>query len=148
MVLARNILVDPTDYRLKVRSCFYLVIACCWLAAGTMTAMAKSDRLDAPLKAALQATMIRFIDNASNDDGGFRYIDRQTGVLITAYPGVIHPKIIPIGADYFLCIDMVAANGTRRLVDFLVREGREGWMVVDVMIDRRDLVKKALASLE
>ena len=40
-----------------------------------MTAVAAADRLDAPLKAALQATMIRFIDNASDDDGGFRYID-------------------------------------------------------------------------
>jgi hypothetical protein len=121
-------------YRRWFRLCVLIGVACCWLAGGSMTAVAAADRLDAPLKAALQATMIRFIDNASDDDGGFRYIDRQSGKLITAYPGAIHPKISPVGADYFLCIDMVAANGTRRLVDFLVREGREGWMVVDVII--------------
>jgi hypothetical protein len=63
--------------------------------------------------------------------------------LKISYPSVIHPKIIPIGDDYFLCVDMLAANVTRRLVDFLVCEGREGWMVVDVIIDRRDLVKKS-----
>jgi len=101
---------------------------------GIMTDVAAADRLDKPLKAALQATMIRFIDNASDDDGGFRYIDRQIGKLITAYPGAIHPKIIPVGSDYFLYIDTMAANGTLRLVVFLVREGREGQMVVDVII--------------
>ena len=135
---------DLIFYRRWFRLCVLIGVACCWLAGGSMTAVAAADRLEA----ALQATMIRFIDNASDDDGGFRYIDRQSGKLITAYPGAIHPKIIPVGADYFLCIDMLAANGTRRLVDFLVREGREGWMVVDVIIDRRDLLKKALASLE
>ncbi len=135
---------DLIFYRRWFRLCVLIGVACCWLAGGSMTAVAAADRLEA----ALQATMIRFIDNASDDDGGFRYIDRQSGKLITAYPGAIHPKIIPVGADYFLCIDMLAANGTRRLVDFLVREGREGWMVVDVIIDRRGLLKKVLASLE
>jgi hypothetical protein len=42
-----------------------------------MPAMANSDRLDASLKAALQATMIRFIDYASDDESGFRYIERR-----------------------------------------------------------------------
>lgn len=135
---------DLIFYRRWFRLCVLIGVACCWLAGGSMTAVAAADRLEA----ALQATMTRFIDNASDDDGGFRYIDRQSGKLITAYPGAIHPKIIPVGAGYFLCIDMLAANGTRRLVDFLVREGREGWMVVDVIIDRRDLLKKVLASLE
>ena len=45
--------------------------------------------------------MNRFIDNASDDEGGFCYIERQSGALMTAYPGVIHPKIIPVGDDYF-----------------------------------------------
>ena len=97
-----------------------MVVAGFWLVSGMMPAMANSDRFDASLKAALQETMFRFIDNASDDEGGFRYIERQSGVLVTAYPGVIHPKITPVGYDCFLCIDMLAANGTRRLVDFLV----------------------------
>ena len=75
-----------------------------------MPAMANSDRLDASLKAALQATMIRFIDNASDDEGGFCYIERQSGALMTAYPGVIHPKIIPVGDDYFLFIDRTKSS--------------------------------------
>jgi len=101
--------------------------------------------LNENLKAALQATMLEFIDNAAETDGGFRYIDRKDGQIRIMYPGAIHPKIIPIGEDYFLCIEMMEANGTQRLVDFLVRDGAAGLMVVDVMVDRRDLVKKALA---
>ncbi|MEK9851328.1 MAG: hypothetical protein VW665_12550 [Candidatus Puniceispirillum sp.] len=33
--------------------------------------------LNENLKAALQATMLEFIDNAAETDGGFRYIDRK-----------------------------------------------------------------------
>ena len=73
-------MIDQTISRLGIRSCFYLVVAGFWLVSGMMTPMAKSDPLDASLKAALQATMIRFIDNASDDEGGFRYIDRESGV--------------------------------------------------------------------
>jgi hypothetical protein len=35
------------------------------------------------------------------------------------YPGAIHPKIILLDGDYFLCIEMLDPNGTARLVDFL-----------------------------
>ena len=89
--------------------------------------------------------MLEFIDNAAETDGGFRYIDRKDGQTRIMYPAAIHPKIIPIGEDYFLCIEIMEANGTQRLVDFLVRDGAAGLMVVDVMVDRRDLVKRALA---
>ena len=121
-------MIDQANRQFGFRSCLYIVVAGFWLVSGMMPAMANSDWLDALLKAALQATMTHFIDNASDDEGGFHYIERQSGALMTAYPSVIHPKIIPFGDDYFLCIDMLAANGTRRLVDFLVREGREGWI--------------------
>lgn len=103
-------MIDQTNSRLGFSSCLYVVVVGFWLVSGMMTAMANSDRLDASLKAALQATMIRFIDNASDDEGGFCYIERQSGALMTAYPGVIHPKIIPVGDDYFLCIDRTKSS--------------------------------------
>ena len=70
-------MIDQTNSRFGFRSCLYAVVAGFWLVSGMMPAMANSDRLDASLKAALQATMIRFIDNASDDEGGFRYIERR-----------------------------------------------------------------------
>ena len=59
----------------------------------------------------------------------------------------MHPKINPLGHDYFLCIEMLDTTGAVKLVDFLLRQTAAGWLVVDVIIDRRDLVKKALASV-
>jgi len=103
---------------------------------------------DQSTKILLQSAVVEFIDRASDADGGFRYIDRKTGALHTAYPGALHPKIIPIGHDYFLCIEMLDAKGAVKLVDFVLRQSAAGWLVVDVIIDRRDLVKKALASAE
>ena len=78
-------MIDQTNSRFGLRSCLYAVVADFWLVSGMMPAMANSDRLDASLKAALQATMIRFIVNASDDEGGFRYIERG-GVGAKSYP--------------------------------------------------------------
>ncbi len=115
---------------------------------GSPSAHAWTDTDPTPqIKLALQSAMAAFIDNASDADGGFRYIDRASGTVRTAYPGSMHPKIIPLGHDYFLCIEMLDATGAVKLVDFLLRQTAAGWLVVDVMIDRRDLVKKALASV-
>ena len=70
-------MIDQTNSRFGFRSCLYAVVAGFWLVSGMMPAMVNSDRLDASLKAALQATMIRFIDYASDDESGFRYIERR-----------------------------------------------------------------------
>ena len=70
-------MIDQTNSRLGFRSCLYVVVVGFWLVSGMMTAMANFYRLDASLKAALQATMTRFIDNASDDEGEFCYIDRR-----------------------------------------------------------------------
>jgi hypothetical protein len=114
--------------------------------AAATTLVFGQQTLSPQTKLALQSAVAAFIDNASDEDGGFRYIDRQTGALHTAYAGAVHPKIVPLGDDYFLCIEMLDSAGSVKLVDFLLRFGEAGWLVVDVIIDRRDLVKKALAS--
>ena len=67
-------MIDQTNSRFGFRSCLYAVVAGFWLVSGMMPAMVDFDRFDASLKAALKAMMIRFIDNASDDEGGFRYI--------------------------------------------------------------------------
>jgi len=126
----------------------HLTLIAVLVMAGVAAGARADARLDESLKASLQNAMLQFIYNAAAPDGGFRYIDRASGAMKVIYPGAIHPKIIPLDGDYFLCIEMLDPNGTARLVDFLVRDGLTGWMVVDVMIDRRDLVKKALASLD
>ena len=58
--------------------------------------------------------------------GGCRYIDRVSSSMQTAYPGSMHPKIIPVGDDYFLCIEMLDPAGNAKLVDFLMRRTAVG----------------------
>ena len=102
---------------------------------GASSASAWSETNPTPqIKLALQSAMAAFIDNASDADGGFRYIDRSSGAVRTAYPGAMHPKIIPLGHDYFLCIEMLDATGAVKLVDFLLRQTAAGWLLMSSLI--------------
>jgi hypothetical protein len=99
----------------------HLTLIAVLMVAGVAAGARADARLDEGLKVSLQNAMLQFIDNAAAPDGGFRYIDRSSGAMKVIYPGAIHPKIIPLDGDYFLCIEMLDPNGTARLVDFLVR---------------------------
>ena len=106
-----------------------MVVAGSLLMASLVPApvIAWSDKdLTPETKLALQSTIAAFIDHASDADGGFRYIDRVSGSMQTAYPGSMHPKIIPVGDDYFLCIEMLDPAGNAKLVDFLMRRTAVG----------------------
>jgi hypothetical protein len=102
--------------------------------------------LDAVTKTQLQTTMITFLEAAADEAGAFGVIDRDTGVRVAVFPGAIHPRIVPYGADYFLCIEMFDRAGKKYDADFLIRDGSKGWMVVDVMMNQRDLLRKAIAN--
>ncbi|MBT6566078.1 hypothetical protein [uncultured Candidatus Puniceispirillum sp.] len=105
-----------------------------------------ASSLDAVTKAQLQTTMITFLEKAADKAGAFGVIDRETGVRVAVFPGAIHPRIVPYGDDYFLCIEMFDSAGNKYDADFLVRNGTDGWMVVDVMMNQRDLLRKAIAN--
>ena len=55
----------------------------------------------------------------------------------------MHPKIIPLGDDQVLCIEMFDKAGGRHDADFVMRRTDAGWMVVDILINQRALLKKA-----
>lgn len=105
-----------------------------------------ASSLDAVTKAQLQTTMITFLEEAADNSGAFGVIDRDTGLRVAVFPGGIHPRIVPYGADYFLCIEMFDTTGKKYDADFLIRNGTDGWMVVDVMMNQRDLLRKAIAN--
>lgn len=105
-----------------------------------------ASSLDASTKAQLQTTIITFLEKAADETGAFGVIDRETGFRVAVFPGAIHPRIVPYGADYFLCIEMFDKAGKKYDADFLIRNGTDGWMVVDVMMNQRDLLRKAIAN--
>ena len=116
-----------------------------WLVS--MPQHVSASNLDAITKAQLQTTMITFLEQAADEAGAFGVIDRDTGNRVAVFPGAIHPRIIPYGSDYFLCIEMFNAAGKKYDADFLIRNGKDGWMVVDVMMNQRGLLRKAITNL-
>ena len=122
--------------------------------AATFVAMmiwmqpASAADLDVATKTKLQSVMIAFLDDGSDASGAFKIIDRETGDTRSIFPGALHPKIVPFGGDYVLCLEMFDPNGGRHDADFVLRQGPMGWQVVDILFNQRTLLKKALAKVE
>jgi len=103
-------------------------------------------------KSLLQASLTRYLSEASSSDGGFVYVDRKTAQRRTAYLSAQHPQIIPFFDDYYLCVTMISDTGMPMDVDFLMRPRAglssplhpEDMLVVDVIIDNRKLLLNAL----
>lgn len=121
-----------------------ILIASLWLVI--MPSGASASEPDAVTKAQLQTTMIAFLDEAADENGAFPVIDRETGRRVAVFPGAIHPHIVPYLDDYFLCIEMFDVAGKKYDADFLIRNGADGWMVIDIMMNQRDLLRKAIAN--
>ena len=103
-----------------------------------------AQALDNQMKVDLQATLLSFLETASDDAGRFAVIDRSTGRLTRVYAGAMHPKIVPFGDDQILCIEMFDDAGGKHDADFVLRRHEGGWVVVDILFNQRPLLKKAL----
>ena len=110
------------------------------LAAGFVL---PAQALDNQMKIDLQATLLSFLETASDDAGRFAVIDRSTGRLTKVYAGAMHPKIVPFGDDQILR-KMFDDAGGKHDADFVLRRHEGGWMVVDILFNQRPLLKKAL----
>lgn len=119
-----------------------------WGVIGFGPAAAVADASDALKKTELQSSLLRFLDSGSNDSGAFRIIDRNTGIVVNAHPGALHPRIIPFGTDYVLCIEMYDDSGGRHDADFVLRKDGDSWVVVDVLFNQRALLKTALSEID
>lgn len=94
----------------------------------------------------LQAALLNFLEMSADSQGRFRVIDRASGRVLHTYAGAMHPKIVPLGDDRVLCIEMFNRAGGRHDADFVMRQTAAGWMVVDVLFDQRPLLRKALSG--
>jgi hypothetical protein len=99
--------------------------------------------LQADDKIELQSALLTFLEQGGDANGTFRILDRDTGAMVAAHVGAMHPKIIRLGPDYVLCIEMYDNMGQRHDADFIMRKGSHGWIVTDILFDQRDLLKKA-----
>lgn len=102
--------------------------------------------LDSQSKIDLQAALLNFLELTADENGRFRVIDRDSGKPLEVYAGAMHPKIVPLGDDQVLCIEMFDDAGGRHDADFVMRRTDAGWMVVDVLVNQRPLLKKAISG--
>ena len=113
-----------------------------------MLSMASAQADENQTKIDLQASLLSFLDAAADAQGRFGIIDRASGRLVHVHAGAMHPKILPFGDDWILCIEMFDTAGGRHDADFVMRATPAGWMVVDLLFDQRPLLKKALAGAQ
>ena len=104
---------------------------------------AATNTVTSALKVELQSALLTFLEQGGDADGTFRILDRKTGEMTQTHIGALHPKVIRVGPDFVLCIEMFDNLGQRHEADFVMRQGTAGWLVTDVLCDQRDLLKKA-----
>ena len=65
----------------------------------------------------------------------FRILDRESEATVVAHVGAMQSKIIRLGPNYVLCIEMYVDTGQRHDADFIMLKGSNGWIVTDVLFD-------------
>ena len=118
------------------------------LLTGQLISPASARDVPVETAARLQATLSKFVSDASAKDGSFVYLNRETAQRVMLYPSGKHPMVIPFGEDYYLCVTMLDAQGNKLDVDFLLRPksgaGEGVFLVVDTFVDNRNLLHRAL----
>ena len=88
-------------------------------------------------KIELQSALLTFLEQGGDADGMFSILDRESGAMLVAHVEAMHPKIIRLGPDYVLCIEMYDDIGQRHDADFIMRKGSNGWILKDVLFEQR-----------
>jgi hypothetical protein len=99
--------------------------------------------LSVEIQVKLQAAMVTHVD-AVVVDGAYTYVDTQSGRLKTVYPSNVHPFVLEIGDDFFVCSEMISEVGETVTADFLVRNFEGSFRVVQMIIDNRAAVESAV----
>ncbi|GAB6040869.1 hypothetical protein [Endothiovibrio diazotrophicus] len=116
----------------------YHAIALLLLAGGAV-----AGEIPAEVQVNLQNAMHHYLDRVSLD-GAYRYVDPKSAERVTLYPANTHPMVLSYNDDYFVCSDLVSENGDSHTADFLVRRFGDDYRVVQMLVDQRAAVEKAM----
>jgi ABC-type transporter MlaC component len=120
----------------------YLVAVIAFMIATS----ASAADVPADLQVKLQGAMLQHLDEIVVD-GAYSYVDPKSQAVKTVYPANIHPMVVPFGADYFVCSEVIDEGGNNLTADFLVREVGGAYRVVQVLIDERQAMMAAMSKL-
>lgn len=107
---------------------------------------AVAAEIPADVQVKLQGVMLDYID-ARLSDGEYVYVDTREKALKTLFPANVHPFVVPIGDDYFVCSEMIDDDGNTLTADFLIRRIDGEYKVVQMIVDDREAVSAAIAKL-
>ena len=118
-----------------------------WLAFLWLTpSFAFATELSAEIQVKLQTAMMNHVD-AVVVDGAYTYVDTQSGKLKTVYPANVHPFVVDVGDDFFVCSEMITEEGESVTADFLVRNIEGSFRVVQMIINDRAAVEGAIKHI-
>ncbi|MBL6622122.1 MAG: hypothetical protein ISP42_00295 [Alphaproteobacteria bacterium] len=118
-----------------------------WIVGLAGAAPLRAETVSLQDQACVQAAPGRFLDATAEANGSFVWLDSKTARKQRLYPSDIHPKIVPFGRDLYVCLTMLTGQREALEADFLMRRIEAGWMVVDILVRQRDLMKQALQEL-
>ena len=118
-----------------------------WLVVGWLiTGIVSAGGPSAELQVELQAAMLTHVD-AVAVDGAYTYLDTKTDTLTTVYPANVHPFVVAVGDDYFVCSEMIDEAGDTVTADFLVRSVDGSYRVVQMIVNDREAVESAIKNI-
>jgi len=118
-----------------------------WLIIGTFLASPViAGSISTDVKTKLQSAMIAHVDDVSVD-GAYTYLDTKTNAIETVYPANVHPMVLSMGADFFVCSEMINDKGDAVTADFLVRKVDGNYTVVQMIVNNRAALQAAMKKL-
>ncbi len=108
-----------------------------------VAAPAFAGKPSAALQVELQNAMLSYNDSILVD-GSYSYLDTKTDSLKTIYPANTHPFIVSLGENYFVCSEFITDDGETITADYFIRQKGEIYSVVQMILDDRDSLKKAM----
>lgn len=111
--------------------------------SGLAFSSANAARLSTALQVELQTAMLSYNDSILRD-GSYHYLDTRSDTMRVIHPANAHPFIVSLGDNYFVCSEFIDENGDSITADYLVMDIRGKYKVVQMIIDDRESLTKAM----
>ncbi len=113
------------------------------LLPGLLLSTAHAARLSTALQVELQTAMLTYNDSILSE-GSYHYLDTRSDSMRVIYPANAHPFIVSLGEHYFVCSEFIDDKGDAITADYLVMEIRGKYKVVQMILDDRESLSKAM----
>ncbi|MEZ5925990.1 MAG: hypothetical protein R3D57_16590 [Hyphomicrobiaceae bacterium] len=93
----------------------------------------------------LQVAMQRHIDQ-NLVDGALLRLDERSGIVRSYYPAKAHPKIMRLGAYYYMCASFRDGDGQEVMINFFMTKGHNGYVVFHTLVGQDEALEARVAD--